>query len=596
MGRPVNPNSQYTVKPHKLGHCVYASTQPPHVDPETGKKVYRYIHWGRIIENKFIPGKEYFLADPAERSKLIFPADLDLSEIATLSGNRKPGNQPSSDEDNNRFYGDVWLLEQIARKVGIYDDLMKVFDKNKEVVNDILTLAIYPYLTGFSYNRVPNWQRIAKTPSSHPLTAAYITRLTQSITEKHRMALMRLRARRLKKDSLCAVDSTSRCTYGSSLADARWGKNKEGLPLRSTSEVVVYTVSEHMPVYYRTFPGNMPDVRSLETILTDLDHAAFKNIVLVTDRGYESIRNLEKYILKGQPMIMCAKTSQNMVMEKIQGFGSYDGSPAEMQIDPATKLYYQQYDIKYTVVGTCYTRHFGKKLKLNLYLDSVQRSAGLREIDAEIAEQEQLLKELLLEHAVMEDDKTLRRRYRYFTISYDCKSRVILSYERNQKKIDKARLLVGYFANITQGIDSSAMETYRLYHLRDEQEKYFEQMKGQLHANRQDTWSEEGATGRRFILFVSMILSSYVRHIWKSTCLRDKFVSSLEILDEMRPIRSIQHTGRKEHITPFVAKQRLICEAFDVEPPKGCDGTCTSKKVLPGKRGRPRKAVVEKSL
>lgn len=312
MGRPVNPNSQYTVKPHKLGHCVYASTQPPHVDPETGKKVYRYIHWGRIIENKFIPGKEYFLADPAERSKLIFPADLDLSEIATLSGNRKPGNQPSSDEDNNRFYGDVWLLEQIARKVGIYDDLMKVFDKNKEVVNDILTLAIYPYLTGFSYNRVPNWQRIAKTPSDHPLTAAYITRLTQSITEKHRMALMRLRARRLKKDSLCAVDSTSRCTYGSSLADARWGKNKEGLPLRSTSEVVVYTVSEHMPVYYRTFPGNMPDVRSLETILTDLDHAAFKNIVLVTDRGYESIRNLEKYILKGQPMIMCAKTSQNM--------------------------------------------------------------------------------------------------------------------------------------------------------------------------------------------------------------------------------------------------------------------------------------------
>ena len=41
-------------------------------DPETGKKVYRYIHWGRIIENKFIPGKEYFLADPAERSKLIY--------------------------------------------------------------------------------------------------------------------------------------------------------------------------------------------------------------------------------------------------------------------------------------------------------------------------------------------------------------------------------------------------------------------------------------------------------------------------------------------------------------------------------------------
>ena len=49
-----------------------------------------------------------------------------------------------------------------------------------------------------------------------------------------------------------------------------------------------------MPVYYRTFLGNMPDSRSLEVIFTDLDHTGFKDLVLITDRGYESLRNIEK--------------------------------------------------------------------------------------------------------------------------------------------------------------------------------------------------------------------------------------------------------------------------------------------------------------
>ena len=596
MARPVNPECQYTIKPHKLGNLVYASTQPPHISPETGKKVYKYIHWGRIVDNKFLPGHKFFMASPEERSKLIFPQGMDLSEINGISGIRKPGHQASPPAEENRFYGDIWLLEQIARKVGLYDDLMVVFNENEEIVKDILTLAMFPYLTGYSYNRVTNWQRIERTPSSHPLNSTYITRLTQSITEADRMAFMRLRGRRLKKQSLCAVDSTSRCAYGDSLADVRYGKNKEGLPLPSTTEVVVYTVSEHMPVYYRTFPGNFPDARSLDVILLDLAHASFRNIILVTDRGYDSLQNLEKYILKKQPMIMCVKVGQSLVLEKIKQFGSFFHVPEGMAIDTKTMLYYKQYDVDYTVVGANFTRHKGKKLKLNIYLDSVRRSLALREMDAEIAGQEAVLAGLLGEQAVMDDDRTVKRKYRFFDVVCDADSRVIQSYALNAAKVDKARVLAGFFANITQGIDADAMEAYHLYKLRDEQEKYFEQMKGQLGADRQNNWSEAGAAGRRFILFVSMIMSSYVRYVWRSTDLHDKFSSSLEILDEMRPIRCVQHSGHDEYITPFVGKQKLICEAFGFEIPKGCDGKYTSRKVVPKKRGRPKKAEVEVSL
>ena len=127
------------------------------------------------------------------------------------------------------------------------------------MVNDILTLAFFPYLTGYTYNRLARWQRIAKTPSQTELTPTMITRLTQSITESERMELFRLRAGRLEKDELCAVDSTSRSAYGDSLADIKWGRNKDRLPLEQTLEVVVYSLDSHMPIYYRTFPGNIPE-------------------------------------------------------------------------------------------------------------------------------------------------------------------------------------------------------------------------------------------------------------------------------------------------------------------------------------------------
>ena len=182
MPRPVNPDAQYCVKPHTTKGYSYASTQPPYIDPDTGKKKYRYIHWGTVDENlRFTPGVQFYQASPDERARLIFPECWDLSEAEKLTGSRTPG-RPTYDGDcQNRFYGDIWLLEQVAEKVGIRQDLEVVFNGNREIVDDIMTLAMFPYLTKFNYNRVARWQRVAAAPSSRELTPKAITLLTQYI-------------------------------------------------------------------------------------------------------------------------------------------------------------------------------------------------------------------------------------------------------------------------------------------------------------------------------------------------------------------------------------------------------------------------------
>jgi hypothetical protein len=596
MGKHTDPNAQYQVKPHVTKGYTYASTQPSYLDPETGKKKYRHIHWGAVDETrKFIPGQAFYLASPEEREQLVFPKDWDMSEAEKLTGLRKPGRPEYSGECHNRLYGDVWLLEQVSARTGVRQDLEAVFHGNREIVDDIITLAVFPYLTKFTYNRVARWQRAAKSPSSRELTPKAITLLTQSITEQHRMDLLRLRAARLGKDELCAVDSTSRSAYGGGLADIHWGKNKDRLPLEQTTEVVVYTLSAHMPIYYRTFPGNMPDSRSLETILADLDHAGFENLVLITDRGYDTLRVLEKYLLRGQSAVMCVKTGQRDAAKAIKELGEFSARPEGMTVDPEAKIYHKQYDMDCKVESTGQSVRRSDRLKLNLYFDPVRRSLELMELEIAMSIQEDALNELLASGAAMDDEAATKRAYSYYIVVHDPATMAIKSFEPNMQKIEKARSLSGFFSIMTHGVDYDAMQAFHTYRLRDEQEKYFQQMKDQMVSDRQRNWSEEGKTGRLFILFVSLVLSSYVRHVWKSTKLHELFSSSLDILDEMRPIRMIEHTNRAKAITPFVGAQVDICEAFGFDMPKGCAPAYTSQQKPERKRGRPPKKAVEQN-
>lgn len=578
------------------GGYRYASTQPIVVEPDrkSGRNKHKRIHWGTLDDdNKFHPNQNYIIASPEERAKLIFPEDWDLSEAKSLPSERKAGRPSSSkSEDSNLLYGDIWLLEQVAKTIGLREDLVKAFNGNQEIADAILSIAMYQIANGGSFNRIAHWQRIEKLPFTRPLAAPFITSLTQSITEENRMSLFRLRAARVKDGDLCAVDSTSRSAYGHSLADIKWGKNKEGLSLEQTNEVVVYDLNTHMPIYYRTFPGNIPDSRTIETILMELKHAGFPNIVLITDRGYESLRNLERYILDGQALIMWVRVKQSMVLNRIREFGAFSHSPEGMDIDEESRLYYRQYDLDYKVDVRQGVTKDSDRLKLNLYFDPVKRSEQLMQIDIDIKKQRETLTVIQKDGYPMDDDATIRKCYCYFDVELDEDTRALRSFSLNKKKVDDAKLTSGFYANVTHAVDYTAMKASQSYALRDEQEKYFEQEKGPLGANRQRCWSEDGKNGRLFIYFVAMTLASYVKHIWKSTELKKQFCSFTEVLDEMRPIRCIEHKGHARQITPFVGKQIDIASAFGFEIPEGCDAKYKSKKSREKKVGRPAKPKV----
>ena len=326
------------------------------------------------------------------------------------------------------------------------------------------------------------------------------------------MDLFRCRAKRVSRDELCAVDSTSISTYGFNVVDIRWGKNKEHLPLRQTLEVVVYSLTSHMPIYYKELPGNMPDCRTIELIMKELEHAGFKNLVLITDRGYESMKNLELYISKGQKVITSVKVSGGDVLEKIKAIDMSRGFPLGMTIAPKDNLYYAQYDMDYSVKGNGDNVIKADRYKLNLYLNPLKRSEKICDIQHSVAEQSAEVELMMASKAPVADREDTVKRFNLLEISFNADDS-IKAYAVNQKKLDTMLFTAGFFASKTIGVDFDPLQAMNNYGMRDEQEKCFALQKGPLGHDRLRTWSEGGKRGRMFIYFVGLILASYVRTV-----------------------------------------------------------------------------------
>ena len=595
MARPASADTAYKIIIHTNGKRRYASTKVCTTD-ENGKKTYTHKHWGTVDEdNRFHPNATYFYAKPEDRQKLIFPSDWDLSEAERLSGTRHRGRVAYEADDIDRQYGATWFLDQVAEVTGVRADLTKAFHGNKAMVDDILTMAYFPFIDNLSYRHLEQWQREVKAPSERRLTSVAVTRLTQDITEQNRMDLFRFRAARMGREELCAVDTTSISTYGFNLVDIRWGKNKERLPLRQTVEAVVYSLTSHMPIYYKELPGNMPDSRTVEMILTELEHAGFRNLVLITDRGYESMRNLELYIARGQKIISSVKVSQGEVLKLIKSLDMSKGFPKGMSAAKKDSVYYMQREGEYAVSGNGDNVIEARKYKVNLYFNPFKRAEDQMDLERATDEQCRMMDEIIASKEPVGDIDDTVKRFNLLDIKFR-KNGSVASYTVNEEKKDVMLLTAGFFASKTFGVDFDPLQAMDNYGMRDEQEKCFGLQKGPLGQDRLRTWSEASKHGRMFVCFVGLILASYVRAVHKSDeYLSKKFGSIEDILAEMRSIRCIEHRGRLKFITPFVGAQVEICKAFGFEIPESCAPDYTSrKKSATPKRGRPAKPKVER--
>ncbi|MCR5813286.1 MAG: transposase [Desulfovibrio sp.] len=590
------------------GH-IYAATLSNGTSQKTGKSYRKYTHWGKLADNKvFVPNLEFVMLPLERRRQFIFPEDWDISAVTSsldqiegkkeesLAAQQRTSSSTSDafseknesallcipDVDcqiNNRLYGSVWFLLQIAAKLGVVNDLNEVFEYNEEAVNNILTLAIFPYLTQKNFDRCAKWQEYTKTPSLNSLTPSFITSFTQHIKDRHRIEFIKLRIERQPKDSYVSCDTTTHLAWGDYLAESHWWNNQDNNELKDTIEAVVYSLTTHEPVYYRTFPGNVLDLRTIRTIKTDLLDVDIKNTTFIFDKDYESFDNFSELFNNKIPFIMCSQIQQEPVCKFIEQINyDADGMPANMVFDEESKLYCKKFKIEnqYFVDASGESR-IVDDFYCNIYLNMVERVLEIQKLKTVIKEEKSLINNVLSKggkEAVGELNKNLKYHKILLKKGSECKKVINCSDVEIIEKINtikKNKTLAGFFSSVIYNNDCTAVESLKIYKARDEQERYFEQMKSQMDFHTQEGSSEDGKIGRLFILFIGLLLSSAVRSTWKNSIkLRKLYRSSYDLIDEMTPIRFCEYPDGSTHVTSFLSSQVEICKEFGIKVPDNC--------------------------
>src|SRR5574344_1100036 len=166
-----------------------------------------------------------------------------------------------------------------------------------------------------------------------------------------------------------------------------------------------------MPIYYKELPGNMPDVRTIELIMRELRHAGFKNLILITDRGYESIKNIELYISRGQKVITSVKVSQADVLARIKAIDMSHGNPEGMTLAKKENLYYAQYEMDYTVHGKGDALIKADKYRLNLYFNPAKRAEAMCDIQRAVNEQVEAVEAMMESGEPVADREDIKKRF-----------------------------------------------------------------------------------------------------------------------------------------------------------------------------------------
>ena len=309
-------------------------------------------------------------------------------------------------------------------------------------MHEILSLSVFPFLSGKNFNRFSKWQNTHKTLIDYQLTSSAITRLCQKISDNERMNLIKLRINRLPKQSYVDCDSTTRSAWGKGLADIRWGRNKDNEKLKNTIETTVYSLENHEPFYYRLFPGNISDISTVRTIISDLKLFNIKDLLFISDRGYISEENLASLVGVDVSFIISSKINNKIILTFIETI-LYDneGFPTNMEFDEDKKLFYRQFTVPdYNSHMSNGTNIEIKGLKVNIYLDFSARFNEILLIKNKINKEKVIIEKDVAENNIPIDFKKYNALFDYYKIKpiKDKNNKTIaLTYEEYNEKIKK---------------------------------------------------------------------------------------------------------------------------------------------------------------
>ena len=527
-------------KTQLINGTIYAYIDTPFWNAEKKRGEHKRNYIGKVVNGELVPNRKYRLQKQLEEQQAAV----------------KPGPVPAT-ECRRLFYGATYLFDKICEQIGITEDLKACFGDTGDQIRAVAYFLVLE--EGQPMYRFRKWSQTHWQPCSKELSSQRISEVFRDISEDHKLDYFRRQAKRRSENEYLAFDTTSISSYSELIRQAKYGKNKEGDDLPQINLAMLCGESSMLPVYYRKLSGNIPDVKTIENLMKDIDFLEIEKLNLVMDRGFYSEKNINDLMKHHHKFLIGVKTSLKLVSSHLNE--DRDSFITRGNYDSSLHLYIRSYTESWD-----YTEE--KPRKGETISDKRRVYIHIYFNDQHCTDDRDRFNHLLdrCEEELRTDDRNPNHEsvYRKYFVIHETPARGRkITY--NEEAVRKAERDYGYFALMSNGI-KDPVEALKIYRMRDLIEKSFGNLKERLSMRRMSVSSEENFEGKLFVQFVALEIMSYIKKQMEDNDLYRNYTMQA-LLDEFDTIEYYQQPGRAHHLSEITEKQRGLYGCMGVVIP-----------------------------
>ena len=455
------------------------------------------------------------------------------------------------------YYGATYLLDQIGTKLGIAADLKACFPN---CYRQMLSIVYYLILEdNASMLRFEKWGGTHWHPYGENIPSQRSSELFQSITDESRHHFFALQGKRRLDKEYLAYDISTISSYSQCLKQVQYGKNKENDRLPQINLALVFGEQSNLPFYYRKLSGNIPDVVTLKTLLTDLKALGYNSLSMVMDRGFYSEANVNALYKDHLKFLLAASTSLKLIrreLDKVKDeLDSYSNYNENHHIYAMTVTSEWDYTQERPYKGD--TLEEKRRIYIHLYFNAEKAAADRTILEDKIT----ALRHELLKGKRIPEHETQYRKY-FLERETPVRGRSVTV---DDEAVRKARTYYGYFA-LVSNVKMDAITALETYRNRDLVEKAFGNLKEKLNLRRALVSSETSLSGKLFVEFVALIYLSYIKKQMQDNNLFMDYTIQ-QVLDKLDVIECFENPGDKLRVGEVLPKQHQLYLDLGVNPP-----------------------------
>jgi len=448
--------------------------------------------------------------------------------------------------DSLKIYGLFYFMEKVGEKIKLIKILRQTFPAFWE---EIFMLCTYLIVNDKPLMYMEDWIGEHESYPVGKISSQRLSELLGAFDQKERNDFFKAWCAENISDEYMAIDITSISSYSKQIPECERGYNRDGEDLDHINFCLLFGERTQVPIYQTVYSGSIGDQATLKATLKEVEAVSCgKKLVLVADKGFYSVKNVEMLIERynGSEFLLAVPFANKWTMELI--------TEERDSIDQISNL-----------IHTCGSPDRGVIREMD-FAGTPLSAYVLHNPERALDDRNHWYSYVAWLKELTETGKD--------TVKYGKDIEKYLSVDKVKGKLKKVEIredvlkrrleTAGWFILLGNG-NLTAQQAYDIYRKKDVIEKAFMKYKNQLGLKRLRIHSEKRMRNKMFVAFIALTLVSFIHKVMKEKGLYRKMTMEKMFLT-LAKLKKVTINGQ-DILRPLTKEQRDIFIAFAIPRP-----------------------------